>query len=121
MELARALCGTGAAPGGFDPNRLALAAKALRTKRLHAAARAWPSLSRRLGKEFGPQFAIYASGTPVPPTPRQDIMNFARFLGERRKLPADFLRGAHEGKLRARLFLIWGRARAMLARASGSH
>jgi len=89
--LARALSGCGTAPAGFDTERLALAAQSLRLKRRRSAARAWPALSRRMGKEFAVLFAEYAARTPVPESPGEDIRVFTRYLAKHGKLPKGFV------------------------------
>src|SRR5262249_18276233 len=87
MAVALALRGTGAPPDGFDPSRLGLAASSLRSKRLQAAARAWPALQQALGDSFARLFADYGAAHRTPATPREDAIAFARFLADRKSLP----------------------------------
>jgi hypothetical protein len=101
--LARTLRGLGPVPAGFDSERLALAAASLRRKRLHSAARAWPALSRSLGLQFEPLFAEYASVRPLQISPREDALEFARFLRQRNKLPAAFHRACRSERIRRQL------------------
>jgi len=100
MALALALRGTAAAPNGFDQARLGLACSALRSKRLHAAARAWPALEQALGQSFARLFADYAANFPTPSTPTEDAIAFARFLAARQSLPKALRRAVRLERVR---------------------
>lgn len=65
-ELVAALAGRAAAPAEFDAVRLQAAAASLATKRRHAVARAWPSLTEALGDDFEERFRCFAAATPLP-------------------------------------------------------
>jgi hypothetical protein len=65
-KLVRALTGNGTGPNGFAEERLRIAAESLAAKRMRAAARAWPALTRALGKNFAERFSAYAARTPLP-------------------------------------------------------
>src|SRR3954471_9382123 len=84
--LARALVGVVGAPAGFDAARVKLASSALRNKRWRSAAKAWPRLKQELGNEFVALFAAYACVAPVPATPVEDAVGFARYLYKEGKL-----------------------------------
>jgi hypothetical protein len=101
--LAFALRGNVGVPSGFDSARVALAATALRSKRLHAAARAWPELKRSLGDDFVLEFEEYASGTATPVAPREDALAFARYLARKGSLPAAFRKALKREQVRKKL------------------
>jgi hypothetical protein len=63
--LVAALTGTGPIPDGFDPDRLAAAARALLRKRSGEVAKSWPLLRAFLGDTFGGEFAAWAEHRPT--------------------------------------------------------
>lgn len=87
--LVSALTGQEPAPPGFDQARLGVAAAALRSKRAHAVARAWPRLARALGPDFGPAFDRYLRMQPRLPAsgPLGDGRGLARALAAEGRLP----------------------------------
>ncbi|PWU10245.1 MAG: hypothetical protein C5B50_25870 [Verrucomicrobia bacterium] len=107
LALAQALLGVGPIPKGFDATQVALAATAMRIKRMHSAARTWPELARHLGEDYGLLFAEYAATHPVQRTPRADVLEFGQFLAQRHKLPQPFKRLVR----RLRLLTLLGQAR----------
>ena len=88
-ELVQALLGRGAWPDGFDVDRLHATAAALTTKRLRAAARAWPTLAESLGRRYENLFREFATTTKMPDSggPVLDGRAFARWLACRNELP----------------------------------
>lgn len=64
--LMRALSGQGPAPPGFDGGQVDASAASLLSKRVRAAARAWPALARMLGEDFAPRFREFATHSPLP-------------------------------------------------------
>jgi hypothetical protein len=95
-ELVRTLTGQGGASNGLQGARLQATARALRTKRARAVARAWPGLAGDLGDRFAERFAAFAAGTLLPHNGGAvaDGRAFARWLarsgelGERGRLEA---------------------------------
>jgi hypothetical protein len=92
LALARRLTGT-AAPDAddlpVDPQRLALAARMLRRKRLDEAAPSLPRTRRVLGPRFAERFALHAAGyrPQGPDHPGDDARAFAAALAADRGLP----------------------------------
>jgi hypothetical protein len=88
-DLVRGLLGRDAPPADFDIGRLQAAARALASKRMRAAAQAWPALAKTLGNAFAQRFADYAANTTIPRCggPLADGRAFARFLAATGDLP----------------------------------
>ncbi|GAA2099982.1 hypothetical protein [Actinomadura alba] len=63
-RLVRALVAGDEPPPGFDPARIAVAARALLNKRAGEVARAWPRLAAAHGARWPAAFADWAAGTP---------------------------------------------------------
>lgn len=80
-------------PAGFDRERLAAVAEALRSKRARAVARAWPQSARAAGDAFAARFAEYARANPLPgdSSPLADGRAFVAWL-ERAGLLTDAAR-----------------------------
>jgi hypothetical protein len=79
--LVRALVDGGPVPPGFAPGRIAVAGRALRTKRRRQIERAAPALVAALGETFVAGFAAFARAEP--PTGSEDGADaaaFARFV-----------------------------------------
>jgi hypothetical protein len=74
-ELVAALAAGGAAPAGFDADRLAATRHSLIDKRRAAVAAAWPALAALPG--FAAAFAAFADGRP-PAGSHADGLAFAR-------------------------------------------
>jgi hypothetical protein len=76
-------------PAAFDAARLHATAASLARKRARATARAWPGLTRALGRRFGRLFAAYARTTLLPRSggPLADGRAFALWLADREELP----------------------------------
>jgi hypothetical protein len=88
--LVAAVVGGGAAPEGFDADRVCMMARSLRQKRLRTVARAWPALVQALGDdEFKRAFLEYAQQHTLPPSasPSDDAMQFVRWLRKSGPLP----------------------------------
>jgi hypothetical protein len=87
--LVNALVAHGEPPANFDALQLRTAAASLARKRAGAAARAWPALTRALGRQFGGLFAAYAEAATLPREggPIADGRTFARWLAARGELP----------------------------------
>ncbi len=63
---------------------------ALADKRARAVAKAWPSLARGLGDQYGERFAAYARVTPPPDAGAlADGLAFSGVLARERRLPDD--------------------------------
>lgn len=77
--LVRALLAGGSPPPGFDPERIARQAAALRAKRRRVIARLRPDLETALGAEFAPRFDAWAREHPplVGTCPGADADAFA--------------------------------------------
>jgi hypothetical protein len=88
-ELVSALVGEEAPPPGFDGQRLRTARAALRAKRGHAIAKAWPGLARALGPAFPAALEQHARRLPsAPPSgPQGDGRALARWLAAEGRLP----------------------------------
>ena len=101
-ELVAALVGQGAAPPGFDAQRVQSAATALAIKRLRGVLRAWPTLAAALGNRFAERFHEYAKIHPLPLTggPLMDGRMFVRHLSAMESIPNDVLLQALEFDLR---------------------
>lgn len=86
--LLGALLAGGQAPAGFDDERLAVEATALRGKRRKVVAYLDPELAEELGDRFAELFDAYALA--VPPVPetgaRADTDRFADWLVDRGEL-----------------------------------
>lgn len=71
-------------PEGFAAAQAAAAGSALRRKRAHAVARAWPALALRLGETFDARFDAFTrgAGADAPPSgdPLRDGLAFARWI-----------------------------------------
>ncbi|HET8682548.1 MAG TPA: hypothetical protein VFM54_11840 [Micromonosporaceae bacterium] len=76
--VAALVCG-GPPPGGFDPDRLRVAATALLRKRAAEAAATWPLLAASLAPQWTPAFTAWAAGRP-PTGPLRDGWDLAREL-----------------------------------------
>jgi hypothetical protein len=100
-ELIWSLVGLGAAPVGFDVDRVQAAAQALAMKRRRAALRAWPGLAV-LETRFAEQFQAYAEIYPLPEVggPGADGRAFVRYLSVIDAVPDDVLLDALEFDLR---------------------
>jgi pimeloyl-ACP methyl ester carboxylesterase len=61
-ELVAALVASGPLPSGFDPDRLAVARRALLRKRAGEAAAVWPLLAASLGQAWPDAFAASVAG-----------------------------------------------------------
>ncbi len=61
-ELVAALVASGPLPSGFDPDRLAVARRALLRKRAGEAAGVWPLLAASLGRAWPDAFAASVAG-----------------------------------------------------------
>jgi hypothetical protein len=81
-ELVRALVAGGAAPPGFDPQRLAATSLTLRRKRARVVGHVWPTL--RALPDFEDRFARWSDGR-APRAVADDGVAFALSLG--RDLP----------------------------------
>ena len=77
--LVAALVADGPVPDGFDPQRLAVARRAMVRKRAAEAAAAWPLLAASLGPDWGATFAASVAGRP-PGGPLPDGWDLARAL-----------------------------------------
>jgi hypothetical protein len=88
-ELVSALVGGDAPPPGFDEARLRTASAALRSKRAHAIAKAWPRLARALGSEFAAAVERHLRSWPSGPAsgPLGDGRALARALAAEGRLP----------------------------------
>ncbi|TMC03562.1 MAG: hypothetical protein E6J41_26980 [Chloroflexi bacterium] len=88
-ELVSALLGGGDAPAGFDEGRVRTAAAALRAKRAHAIAKAWPRLARALGPDLAPAVERHVRLLPSAPAsgPLGDGRELARALAAEGRLP----------------------------------
>jgi hypothetical protein len=104
-------------PPGFDAGRVALAARALSSKRARGIARACPAAARALGSEFERAVADYAATCPAPAAggPVEDAEAFLRWRARAADLP-DALR---RELLRLRLRRGWP-VRATRLTESGS-
>src|SRR5436190_16594476 len=116
LGVALALRAVAPAPKGFDPAKLAVAVAALKSKRIHAAGRAWPALARKLDESFDPLFHEYAADNPTPAAPREDAIAFAKFLVSRGKLPQGLKRFLWLERLRS---VLHGRNRHISTLHSG--
>ena len=76
-------------PEGFDVAQAVAAGSALRRKRAHAVARAWPALALSLGDTFDARFDAFTRGagagadTPASGDPLRDGLAFARSIAAR--------------------------------------
>ncbi|RJQ85232.1 hypothetical protein [Amycolatopsis panacis] len=88
-ELLEALLSDGAAPSGFDAERLRVEAGALRDKRRRLVAYLRPDLPESLAERFGPLFDVYATDHPKTTEIRaRDYADaFAAWLVSRGELP----------------------------------
>ncbi|GAA2082974.1 hypothetical protein GCM10009801_43130 [Streptomyces albiaxialis] len=122
-ELLSALVADGPVPPGFDAERLAVQARALRAKRADVVAKVAPELPGILGEEeYRTAFLAYAEGRPMRGNYRRDALDFAQHL-----LAAD---RPDDAKQRKRLHAWWreragpaplpsGRVRRLLDRLPG--
>ncbi|UJW31356.1 hypothetical protein L3Q67_40250 [Saccharothrix sp. AJ9571] len=87
-ELMRALLAGGTPPAGFDPGRIGVEVRALRSKRRRVVAYLRPELPQELGDRFVPLFDEYAAGHPRAEgvRMRQDAEDFAAWLVARGEL-----------------------------------
>lgn len=87
-ELLEALLSDGAAPSGFDAERLRVEAGVLRDKRRRLVAYLRPDLPEALGERFGPLFDAYAAKHPKTTEVRtgQYADTFAAWLVSRGEL-----------------------------------
>ncbi|MEW9553592.1 hypothetical protein [Nonomuraea sp. NPDC050783] len=89
-RVVRALVAGGAVPGGFDPGRLRAQAAGLIAKRRSIVARIRPDTALAAGPDLPAEFAAYARArTAPPPSYRADADDFAAWLRERGRLPAE--------------------------------
>jgi hypothetical protein len=65
-ELMRALAGRGPLPAGFDPARIAVAARSLDGRRRRFLRDAWPELCEMLGERFDEVYAGFARARSLP-------------------------------------------------------
>ncbi|GAA3848500.1 hypothetical protein GCM10022243_13200 [Saccharothrix violaceirubra] len=88
-ELLRALLADGDVPAGFDPDRVAVEARALLSKRRGIVAMLRPDLVDSLGERFRPLFDTYGRGRPRTDGSRmrEDAAAFAEWLADRGELP----------------------------------
>jgi uncharacterized protein (UPF0276 family) len=89
-DLIRALVEDGPTPPGFDPGRIDATVRALRHKRCHETAAAWPALAGWLGTDFEPLFLAWAGrNPPASGGARADGLRLVRDLprGQRWRLP----------------------------------
>jgi hypothetical protein len=86
-ELVAALVAGAPVPSGFDLGRVAAAALALRRKRAHEVARAWPLLAAAIGTRWSEMFTQWAEGR-APQGSFVDGWEFARQLRDSGALPA---------------------------------
>ena len=88
-ELLRALLADGAAPAGFDADRLALQSRSLLAKRTRVMAAVRPDLAEALGDRFRDLFHQYAKENPRPTGVgyRADAESFTEWLHARDALP----------------------------------
>ena len=84
-ELVAALVASGPLPSGFDPDRLAVARRALLRKRAGEAATVWPLLAASLGQAWPDAFAASVAGR-VPLGALRDGWDLARELRRRGEL-----------------------------------
>jgi hypothetical protein len=87
--LVRSLTVAAPSPAGFDPQAVAVSARALRKKRVRTVTRVWPRLAEALGETFEEQFLAYAQQHPLPRQggPLADGRRFVQYLQEQGKLP----------------------------------
>ena len=85
----RSLVGRAAAPSGFDPSRVAVAAKTLAVKRAQSVRTLWPALAHHLGESFSDRFAEYVREFALPAEggPLADGRAFVRALSRTEILP----------------------------------
>ncbi len=81
-ELVAALVASGPLPSGFDPDRLAVARRALLRKRAGEAATVWPLLAASLGQAWPDAFAASVAGR-APLGALRDGWDLARELSRR--------------------------------------
>jgi len=85
-------------PEGFAVAQAVAAGSALRRKRAHAVARAWPALALSLGDTFDAQFEAFTRGagagavTPASGEPLRDGLAFARSIAARGRPVGDDVR-----------------------------
>ena len=86
--LVSSLLGRTAAPDKIDIVRFRAAAMALARKRARSVARAWPGVTRDLGRRFGGLFAAYAAEAQLPEVggPLADGRRFVHWLAARGEL-----------------------------------
>jgi hypothetical protein len=84
-ELVAALVAGGPVPSGFDPDRLAVARRALVRKRAGQAAAVWPLLAASLGPAWPDAFATSVAGR-APVGALRDGWDLAQGLRARGKL-----------------------------------
>ncbi|WP_199443909.1 hypothetical protein [Umezawaea beigongshangensis] len=86
--LLRALLAGGDVPEGFDPQRIAVEARALLAKRRGIVAMLRPDVADELGERFRPLFDAYATAHPreAGSRARQDAAAFAEWAEERGEL-----------------------------------
>jgi len=84
-ELVAALVASGPLPSGFDPDRLAVARRALLRKRAGEAAAVWPLLAASLGRAWPDAFAASVAGR-APLGALRDGWDLARELSRRGEL-----------------------------------
>jgi hypothetical protein len=84
-ELVAALVASGPVPAGFDPDRLAVARRALLRKRAGEAAAVWPLLAASLGRAWPDAFAASVAGR-APLGALRDGWDLARELSRRGEL-----------------------------------
>jgi len=84
-ELVAALVASGPLPSGFDPDRLAVARRALLRKRAGEAAAVWPLLAASLGRAWPDAFAASVAGR-APVGALRDGWDLARELSRRGEL-----------------------------------
>nr|WP_225955326.1 hypothetical protein [Kibdelosporangium phytohabitans] len=87
--MLRALLAGGPPPRGFDPQRLEVEARALRSKRRRIVAMIQPDVCADLEDRFGPLFTEYAEAHPrtVGSRAREDAAAFVEWLREHEHLP----------------------------------
>lgn len=82
-ELLASLVAGAPVPPGFDTERIAIQARALRAKRAGVVAKVAPELVEILGEEaYHRLFAAYAAGRPQDGNHRWDALHFAAFALE---------------------------------------
>ena len=87
-ELLRALLAGADPPAGFDPERLAVEADALRAKRRRIVAHLRPDVPAALGDRFGSLFDAYAAANPRTDgtRARSDADEFTKWLAAQGEL-----------------------------------